>query len=149
MKNVMTQSDVQEMITEILEVERIGPVEPVVEPKEFFGEAELEPISEIKTFEPEEIDEAASDQMQKHAKVIYKMTDYNDHQGALLYLAQKVLKDKRFTKITKALQDLHNALGGMPPELGSFRSKFLYPVLMDLAKKKLSPEDFDAIHNSF
>lgn len=148
MKNIMTQNDVQEMITEILEVERVGPVEPVIEePME--PVEELEPISEIKTFEPEEIDEAASDQMQKHAKIIYKMTDYNDHQGALLYLAQKVLKDKRLTRIAKALQELHSALGGMPPELGSFRSKYLYPVLMDLAKKKLSPEDYELIHNSF
>jgi len=101
--------------------------------------AELVPISET-----------ATGQMQKHAETIAKMTDHNDHSGAVLYLAQKVLKDRKSTKIAKAIVDIHEVLGGMPFHLGQFRSvEFWKGYLEPTAKKKLSPEDYDLIMGSF
>jgi hypothetical protein len=111
---------------------------------------ELEPISEIKTFEYDEIDEESDRAMQLHAKLLSKMTDYNDHSGAVLYLAQKVLKDKKLTKIAKAIQDIHQTVGSMPYHLGQFRStEFWNGWLEPAAKRKLSPEDYTLIMNSF
>ena len=126
----MTTADAQAMIEEVLEAERVGdPVADALDPN---------------------LVEAAAGDMQKHADAIYKMTDWNDHSGAVLYLCQKVLKDRKLTKIAKMIVDLHNTIGSMPFHLGQFRSvEFWNGFVKPTAKKKLSQEDYDLIMGSF
>ncbi|MBW2170182.1 MAG: hypothetical protein JRG69_13160 [Deltaproteobacteria bacterium] len=157
----MTQNDAQSMIEDILKAEHIDPVEPVAEEPE--RDEVQEPISEIKTVEsieeeplmdaPDELDEGQWQKfqadLQKHADAIYKLTDYNDHQGAMVYLALKVLKDKKLTAIAKALQTLHEAVGHMPPDLINFRDRTLKPMLDAATKKKFRPDEYDIIMGGF
>ena len=99
--------------------------------------------------EGEELEEAKGSPMEKHAVAIYKMTDWNDHSGARLYLAEKVLKDKKLTTIAKAIQTIHDQVGSMPTSLSQFRDVDFLRMLEAAAKRKLSSEDYNLIMQSF
>ena len=89
-----------------------------------------------------------SPEIQQHADKLAKMTDENQHSEALVYIAEKVLKDKRLTTMTKALLDLHMGIGAMSTGLGMVRNQDIWPRLDAMLKSKLSSEEYDAIHGS-
>jgi hypothetical protein len=72
-------------------------------------------------------------------KQIAKMTDRNDHVGALVFAAEKVLKDKKLVAAIEA---------HMPTSLGEVKHD-LYKTTMARLKRQLSPEDYEAIHSVF
>ena len=80
-------------------------------------------------------------------KKIYKMTDYNDHSGAIIE-GLKFLKETKMVKMAEAVKELHNLEGHMPSELMKYRDS-LYDRMMSIAKKKLSPEDYKKFYGSF
>ena len=69
----------------------------------------------------EYIDEAQS--LEAAAKKISNMTYYNDHFGALVEVT-KLLKNKRFVKIAKALETIRDAEGHAPMELIDYEVDF-------------------------
>jgi hypothetical protein len=81
-------------------------------------------------------------------KQIAKMTDRNDHVGALVFAAEKVLKDKKLVAAIEAVGELHNFYGHMPTSLGEVKHD-LYKTTMARLKRQLSPEDYEAIHSVF
>ena len=93
------------------------------------------------TFKKHNIDEALN------FKKLAKMTDRNDHSGALLEAA-KMLKAKRLVEVMKGIVAIHKAEGSMPVELMRYRDSIMRR-LMKLAKSKLSPEDFTQFHGAF
>lgn len=78
---------------------------------------------------------------------IAKMTDYNDHTGAIV-AAAKMLSLKSVVDRAKLVDKLHDLEGGMPAELIKYRTS-LYNELLAHAKKKLSPEEYDQLHGAF
>jgi uncharacterized protein HemY len=81
------------------------------------------------------------------AKQLARMTDENDHNGALLLLA-KQLNNGKYIEVMEGIIKIHNAYSSMPSELIKLRNK-TYDDLMKLAKKKYSKEDFQKIYSSF
>jgi len=92
----------------------------------------------------EELDEAQN-AMKMHANRLAKMTDDNEHSEALVYLASQVLKNKKMAKMAKAVADIQDALGYLTPELSKFSYEEIHKPMMSLAKRKLSPEDYQMI----
>lgn len=65
---------------------------------------------------------------------IAELTDENDHNGAVMVLAQ-FLKEKKHIRIMKAIQELHSAYGHMPSELIDLRSFELKELIKLVAEK--------------
>lgn len=78
---------------------------------------------------------------------VAKMTDQNDHGGARLYIAKNILKDKRFTKIFKLINDIHDLEGYLPHPLGEYRMEATN-AMFDVLKQKLSNDDYNRIHGA-
>ena len=95
----------------------------------------------MRTFIKHNIDEAAN------YNKLAKLTDRNDHNGALLEGA-KIIKAKRLANIMKSIIAIHKEEGSMPVELMRYRDS-ISRRLMHLAKKKLSPEDYTQFHGAF
>ena len=89
-------------------------------------------ISEIK----EGIEEIVEAQEMKDADVkkIAQMTDRNDHNGSLMYLA-KVMGDRKSGEALKGIMQTHKALGHMPKGLIDTRMA-IFDDLMKQSKKK-------------
>lgn len=77
---------------------------------------------------------------EKDVEVIEKMTDQNDHTGALVYLYEKVLRDKKAVQALHAIDVLHQYFGHMPRELSDLRHKEFYAKAMKRIQREL-PED--------
>ena len=92
----------------------------------------------------ESLNEATNDAV---FKKIYKMTDYNDHSGAIVE-GLKFLKEKKLQKMAEAVVVLHDLEGHMPSELIKYRSSIM-ERMFKIAKKKLSPEDFKKFNGSY
>lgn len=95
----------------------------------------------------EELDEAKN-AMKMHASRLAKMTDENAHSEALVYLASKVLKNKKLAKMAKAMSDIQDVMSYLPPELRKFSNEEIYEPCMRLAKINLSPEDYEMIYDA-
>lgn len=54
-------------------------------------------------------------------KQVQKMTDRNDHTEARIFVAEKVLKDKKLAKMYRAVDEIASIMGEMPSQLGDFR----------------------------
>ena len=78
---------------------------------------------------------------------IAKMTDRNDHVGALIEGA-KFLKHKKLVKFFEGCQAIQDAMGHQPTELRDLRYQG-YEELMKYAKSKLSAEEYKAFHGAF
>jgi hypothetical protein len=90
---------------------------------------------------------AAAIKVDKHTvSQIAKMTDRNDHQGALLEVA-KLTKDKKLQSAVQAVQALHHYYGHMPAHLKSIKNE-LYDRVMAVAKSKMDEESFKAVHSA-
>jgi hypothetical protein len=127
---MMTTADAQAMVEDIIAQER----------GEVVTEADLteDPIQDEEP-EGDELDEAMT-AIQAHGKMIARLTDSNDHQGALLYVAERVLRDKKLTEMTRALQMLHNALGHMPRELINLRDHVIWPKIRFAVEAKFGDD---------
>jgi len=78
---------------------------------------------------------------------IAKMTDYNDHGGAI-FAGANLIGAKSIAKRVELVMKIHEIEGGMPYDLMKYRTS-LYKELMGLAKKKLSKDDFEKFHGAF
>ena len=68
-------------------------------------------------------------------KKIDKMTDSNDHTGAVVELA-KFLGNKQFITIATAIQTIHDADKGMHPGLFKYREEIRDRILNGIEQKK-------------
>jgi hypothetical protein len=83
----------------------------------------------------------------KDFAVIARLTDRNDHNTAMMEGA-KLLGLKSLAKKLELIGKLHILEGHMPGSLLTYR-RSLYDELMAVAKKKLSPKNYDAFYGSF
>jgi len=81
------------------------------------------------------------------SKKIQKLTEYNDHNKAVLELA-KFLKHKKFITGISNIQKIADNLGYMPSELISLRRKVLSELLSQL-KAKYGEIDYKLIYHSY
>jgi hypothetical protein len=81
------------------------------------------------------------------AKNIQKLTDINDHTGAVLKLA-KFLKDPYYISVLNGIEKVHNKLGYLPAEYSSARN-FTLNQLLNIAKDKLPGVEYQLINKSF
>lgn len=93
------------------------------------------------------VQEAVNTPLDRAISKIEKMTDWNDHAGAIK-AGYKLLGDKKGEKILDLISKLHMEIGHMPDELMTLRS-YYYKDMMEKAKKKFSPEDYEKFHGSF
>lgn len=81
------------------------------------------------------------------AKNIQKLTDINDHTGAVLKLA-KFLKDPYYITALNGIIKVHNKLNYLPAEYLSARN-FTLNQLLIIAKDKLPGVEYELIKKSF
>lgn len=81
------------------------------------------------------------------AKNIEKLTDINDHTGAVLKLA-KFLKDPYYITLLNGIVKVHNKLNYLPGEYLSARN-FTLNQLLNIAKDKLPGVEYELIKKSF
>jgi hypothetical protein len=82
------------------------------------------------------------------AATIADLTDNNDHSGSIVALC-KFLKNPQWLTIATSLENIHNALGNFPTELGKFRSEFLVHTLIPAVTKKYGTNASAKIHSAF
>ena len=104
------------------------------------------------TMSAELIEEASSDKwFDTVITHLAKQTDQNDHSGALVTAAGIVdVIGKRRTnlvKIFKAIEEIHEVEGHMPPDLMKYRER-KRGDLDKIAKKAMTPEQFKRFHGS-
>ena len=80
-------------------------------------------------------------------RTLSHMTDINDHNGALVFLAQQ-LNSSKYIEALKGIQMIHKAEGSMPSHIRKYRDG-IYNELMKLAKRQYNPEEYKEIHGSF
>lgn len=90
-----------------------------------------------------ELIEKKLDSFESKVKHIAKLTDENDHTGALMAIAN-LLDSKKMIKVLKGIKMIADAEGHMPSELMRYRDNML-PELLKLAKKKLSNDNYDKL----
>lgn len=78
---------------------------------------------------------------------IAELTDENDHNGAVMVLAQ-FLKEKKHIRIMKAIQELHDAYGHMPSQLIDLRT-FELKELIKLVAEKYGDEISQKVKGAF
>lgn len=86
--------------------------------------------------------QAKYEKLYAHAQKLYELTDWNDHTGHVVYLASKVVRDKKAAAAARDIEALHEFFGHMPFELGQVRLE-IQNSLMDQLKKKLGPKDYE------
>ena len=86
--------------------------------------------------------QAKYEKLYAHAQKLYELTDYNDHTGHVVYLASKVVRDKKATAAARHIESLHDFFGHMPFELIQIRDE-IQKNLYDQLKRKLGPKDYD------
>jgi hypothetical protein len=85
----------------------------------------------------------------KHLKAMSELTDRNAHTDALIYLYDKVLKNKRAVKALEAIKELANYFGSMPAELGKLRTEEFYKPAFVEVKRQFSESVADKINKCF
>jgi hypothetical protein len=81
------------------------------------------------------------------SKRISKLTDFNDHTGAIMLLA-KYLKDKENIKVLNMVKKSIERTGYLEKEYSDLRN-IVYKELLTKAKLKLKGIDFETIKSSF
>jgi hypothetical protein len=77
-----------------------------------------------------------------HAHKLYELTDWNDHTGHVVYLASKVVRDKKAAAAARDIETLHEFFGHMPFELGQVREEIRQQLMVQL-ERKLGPKDYE------
>lgn len=85
--------------------------------------------------------------IEKLAKKIEKLTDYNDHNNSVLTLA-KFLKEKRAVELMNYIIKMHKNYGHMPQQLIQLRSNIL-SQLLEKFKHKYGLVEFNLINRAF
>jgi len=88
---------------------------------------------------------------EKMIRSIARMTDQNDHGGAIQSGLKLLGSDKLIKGLLKDLEDImdeHEKLGHMPTGLISDRRE-IYTKMMSIAKKRLNPDRYKRFHNAF
>lgn len=78
---------------------------------------------------------------------IVRLTERNNHSGAIVMLA-KVMKDGRLLKVAESIETLRDFAGYLPNGMREIQDK-VRGVLLQKAKKKLSPEDYQSLYMAF
>lgn len=91
--------------------------------------------------------EVASSKNAKKIDQIAQMTDYNNHNGAMIEGA-KLLGAKKLQKIFESIAAIQDAEGSMPPDLMKYR-QYKYKEMMKLAKKQMLAGDYSRFHGAF
>ena len=90
-------------------------------------------IAEAKEFPQSEVDK------------LEKMTDVNDHNGSVLYLA-KMMKERKVIKMMELLIQMHKAGGHMTSDMINIRKGLLDTILL---KAKSQYSNYKDVYNAF
>ena len=93
----------------------------------------VQEISEAKEFPQLEVDK------------LKKMTDVNDHNGSVLYLA-KMMKERKVIKMMELLTQMHKAAGHMTADMVNIRKGLLDTMLL---KAKSQYSNYKDVYNAF
>jgi len=118
-----------------LRVERIA--SSMVSSEDIAERVAVSLVAEVGTIDP------------KHLKAMSELTDRNAHTDALIYLYDKVLKNKRAVKALEAIKELANYFGSMPAELGKLRTEEFYKPAFVEVKRQFSESVADKINKCF
>lgn len=86
--------------------------------------------------------QAKYEKLYAHAQKLYEMTDWNDHTGHVVYLAAKVVRNKKAAEAARHIQALHEFFGHMPYELGQVREGIRQSLMSEL-ERKLGPKEYE------
>ncbi len=86
--------------------------------------------------------QAKYEKLYAHAQKLNEMTDYNDHTGHVVYLASKIVRDKKAASAARNIETLHDFFGHMPHELGEVREEIRQRLMAQL-ERKLGPKDYE------
>jgi len=78
-----------------------------------------------------------------------RMTDRNDHTGALVYLYEHVLKDRKAANALRAMEALGDYFGHVPYELVQLRYREFYEPGMKLVRQMFDDVTAERIHMAF
>ena len=93
----------------------------------------IDMIAEAKEFPQSEVDK------------LEKMTDVNDHNGSVLYLA-KMMKERKVIKMMELLIQMHKAGGHMTSDMINIRKGLLDTILL---KAKSQYSNYKDVYNAF
>ncbi len=79
---------------------------------------------------------------------IERMTQDNNHNGAMLYLVAKILRNSVLTKKMKEIERASSKLGYMSQGLIDARKK-VQDVAFRMAKKQFNPDIYKRLHGAF
>jgi hypothetical protein len=79
-------------------------------------------------------------------KKVASLTKANNHIEARIYIAEKILKNKKFASAYKAMLQLRSFFGSVPHSLGTLEYEEMYQPLMKLAESQLSPADYQRLY---
>lgn len=79
---------------------------------------------------------------------ISRMTQRNDHTGAMLYLVSKVLRHPTLTKKMKEIEAESRRLGHTPHDLINERD-YLQKLAFNIVKKRFGQDGYEEIHGAF
>ena len=83
----------------------------------------MESMNELVSERRERRELAAERDVTSLVSGVERLTDNNDHTGAVIFLWDKVIQDQKGTKAAVAIQTLHDYFGSMGPELDKVRAK--------------------------
>ena len=78
---------------------------------------------------------------------INKLTQQNDHTGAIAVLA-KMVNQPKYVKIMEYVEEIHMLERSLTPELRAYRDS-VYNKLLTIAKSKFDDVQYQKIKNSF
>ena len=85
----------------------------------------------------------------KDIEELVELTDLNDHLGAILFLFEKILKNKRTAKAVEAALSLRDYFGSVPQELQKLVDKEFYQVGMKEVDKRFDKETAKKVYGAF
>lgn len=97
---------------------------------------------------PEDLQEGKTRVSPNTIRSIAQATQQNDHVGALIIVAESILKSKKLTDALKGLASLRDYYGHRTPALTTVYED-LYKKTLAIAKSNTRPEDYTLIHGAF
>ena len=83
----------------------------------------------------------------KDVEEIAAMVQHNYHHEAYVYVAKKILRNKKFADAFEGVQKVANYYGHTTQDLKKIRDD-LYERMKMVLKTKLSPEDYKRVHGA-
>jgi len=91
--------------------------------------------------------EASNDKAVKSIEKIAKLTDSNNHTEAALELA-KLIGNKKWIKVLESIDDIQDAVGHLPSEIGQYRNSVLTQLFTE-AEKKFDKITYNELRQAF